>query len=180
MRELAGYWREARGQAIAPRIADIDPSRFARLLPAIWMCDVVDNDPRRRFRYRLIGDHVRVAYGENIVGRTLEELTVPSAIERVVGYFAVCADPAVVHMTGRLFAESERPASGERLLLPFLSNDGSRVSRILGATLHSWALERGRSLATAPAHQIRTFIPANGGPAWCEDWLETPAAAAIS
>ena len=56
---------------------DIDPAEIPRLLPFIWLCDYLPDS--RRFRYRLMGDHVRDAYDNNITGRYVDELVSPSA-----------------------------------------------------------------------------------------------------
>ncbi|WP_417514501.1 PAS domain-containing protein [Minwuia sp.] len=172
LQKLADFWFSVRGDRLAPPVSEISPDRFQSLLPAIWMCDVVEDDPDGRFRYRLAGDHIRTAHGGGLKGRTLEQITDEAARERVVGYFAMAVDrPAIIHIVGQVFAESPNPAKGERLILPFFSETEDRVVRLLGATLHSWEYERERSTTAIPTRQVRTFLPLDGSEPWSEDWL---------
>jgi len=171
LRALLDFWLEARCGSLVPSATAIEPARFVSALPVIWLCEVVENEGTGRFRYRLVGDHVRAAYGTNIVGKTLEEVTDKSALARVVGYFNQVADlPAVVHVYGRVFAEALQPANGERLILPFADPRTGRVSRVLGATVHSWSAP-GQPTGPVPDRQVRTFTPVDGSGAWCEWWL---------
>ncbi len=168
-RLLLTYWLGARGRRPVPPTTAIDPTRFAYALPLVWLCSVED-DPRD-FRYQMLGEHVRVAYDRYPRNQSLREITEPDAIDRVLGYFSRAADePAVVHVVGRIYAESMRPARGERILLPFADPSSGRVVRILGATVHSWEIQ-GYGAEAAPDRQVRTFTPVDGRPAWTEDWL---------
>lgn len=169
---LADFWFSVRDGRLAPSVSTIAPTQFKSLLPAIWMCDVIEGNPDGRFRYRLVGDHIRTAHGTNPTGKTVTQITEKDALERVLSYFNAVADrPAIVHVIGRLFAETPNPAKGERLILPFCSADDGRVVRLLGATIHSWEFERGQSSVEIPDKQIRTFLPVDGSESWSEDWL---------
>ncbi|WP_420566371.1 PAS domain-containing protein [Thalassobaculum sp.] len=162
LRDLLAFWLTARGRNLIPRVDQIDPVLFPRALSGIWMCDVLEDDPRGRWLYRLVGEHTRTAYRQNIVGRTLEEITDATALDRVVRYFSIATDwPAIVHVCGRIYAEAAQPARGERLILPFLDPASGRTGRLLGATVHSW-LEIGYSEGDIPAHQTRTYTRADG------------------
>lgn len=163
LRDLIDFWLAARGDQMLPAVEAIDPVLFPKVLGNIWMCDVVDRNPRGRWMYRLVGENVRRAYTVNIVGRTLEEVTAASAVQRVVGYFSIATDwPAIVHVIGRVYAEAPRPARGERLILPFISPTEKRVSRLLGATVHSWQ-EIGYSIGDIPLDQTRTYTRIDNG-----------------
>jgi hypothetical protein len=168
-RLLLSYWLGARAGRPVPPAGAIDPVRFAYALPLVWLCSVEENP--RDFRYQLLGEHVRVAYDHYPRNRTLREITGKDVLDRVLGYFNRAVDePAVVHVAGRIYAESTRPARGERILLPFADPQDGRVTRILGATVHSWEIQ-GYGAASAPDRQVRTFTPVDGRPAWTEDWL---------
>ena len=168
-RRLAAYWLAARDGALLPMVEAIDPIRFPDMLEQIWLCAVEDNP--RAFRYRIAGDHIRAAYSGSLVGRTLEEITEPAIIGRVMEYFNLVADiPAIAHIVGRIYSEEARPARGERIMLPFADAQTGRVTRILGATVHSWE-SRGIGPGEVPIRQVRTFTPVDGSPAWCESWL---------
>ncbi|MFX4219596.1 MAG: PAS domain-containing protein [Thalassobaculum sp.] len=175
LQSLLEFWLEARDRSPVPTIDKIDPLAFHTALSNIWMCDVVEGDPRGRWRYRLVGDEVRLAYGRNIVGETLESITDASAIDRVTRYFAIATDwPAVVHVGGRLYSETDYPASGERIILPFADPATGLVCRLLGATYHSW-LERGYPTGGVPLVQTRTYTPVDGSPAQVETFEQPDA-----
>lgn len=169
VRMLVAWWLGARNGRPVPPASAIDPTAFPTALSIVWLCTVEENP--RDYRYQLIGEHVRVAYDRYPRNRTLREITEPHTLERVMGYFDKAVDlPAVVHVAGRIYAESARPARGERILLPFSDGDDGRVTRILGATVHSWEIQ-GYGAEAAPERQVRTFTPVDGRPAWTEDWL---------
>lgn len=169
-RSLIRYWLDARGGRAVPSVDAIDPSKFRYVLEQVWLC-AVEDEPRD-FRYRVVGEHIRAAYTEPLVGRTLSEVTDRSVIERVMGYFNLVVDgPTVVHVIGRVYAEEDSPARGERLILPFVEPDTGRVTRVLGATVHSWERRGVGPDGEIPFRQVRTFTPVSGGPPWCENWL---------
>jgi hypothetical protein len=169
-RRLIRFWLDARGGGDVPPMAAIDPSNFPYVLELIWLCAVEENP--REFRYRVAGDHIRAAYEASLVGRTVADITGPSVLDRVMDYFNRVVDgPMVVHILGRIYTEEEeRPARGERLILPFADPETGRITRILGATVHSWE-SRGIGPGEVPIRQVRTFNPVDGSPAWCEAWL---------
>lgn len=168
-RRLVAYWLGARAGHSVPGVEAIDPAGFHYLLEQVWLC-AVEESPRE-FRYRIAGEHVRAAYHGPLIGRTLREITPASVSGRVHGYFDAVVDrPAIVHVVGRIYAEESAPARGERLILPFADPRSGRVTRILGATVHSWEA-RGIGTGEAPIRQVRTFTPADGRAAWCESWL---------
>ncbi len=168
-RRLIAYWLGARAGARVPTLVAIDPARFTYLLEQVWLC-AVEEEPRA-FRYRLAGEHIRAAYKEPLNGRTLAELTDPAVVDRVMGYFNRVVDgPEIVHIVGRIYTEEFHPARGERLILPFADAGTGRITRILGATVHSWE-SRGVGAGVIPPRQVRTFTPVDGRPAWCEHWI---------
>jgi hypothetical protein len=162
LRRLLAFWLSACGGGLMPTVDRIDPVGFHFVLSNIWLCDVVDDDPRGRWRYRVVGEEVRRAHGRNIVGETLESITDAAVLARVTGYFAVATDwPAVVHVGGRIYSEVDHPARGERIILPFFDAARGRVGQLLGATLHSWQ-ERGFPQGGVPRTQTQTYTPVDG------------------
>lgn len=112
------------------------PEAMHLALPHVWLCDFSRTDDR--FRYRLGGEQVVASLGGPLRGRYLDEITDPETYPRVHAYFRRCVDlPAVLHISGRIYAEQSRVANGERLMLPYV--DGAdAVAGILGATLRRW------------------------------------------
>ena len=153
LRDLIAYWLAAAGARAMPARADIDPTRIPSLLPFVWLCDHLPETGR--FRYRLMGDHVRHAYRDNVAGRFLDEVEPPTATAGIVDCLQrSVALPCVVHIDGWLYADTDKPTPGECVVLP-LASDGARVDMILGATVYSW-LESARR-AVSIGDQIRTF-----------------------
>lgn len=158
LRDLIAYWLAAAGGRAMPARADIDPTRIPSLLPFVWLCDHLSD--AGRFRYRLMGDHVRHAYRDNVTGRFLDEIEPPKATEDIAYCFRQAVEqPCVVHIDGWLYADTDKPTPGECILLP-LASDGARVDMILGATVFSW-LDSARRAVSA-GDQIRTFTRIDG------------------
>lgn len=170
LQKLVDYWLERReGQLLMPYTA-LDPIEIEFVLDDVWLCDV-ESMPRD-FRYRLAGDHIRQAGEEKLAGRKLSEVTDRASIPRVIRYFSKAVDePAIVHVIGKVYSESARPARGERIILPLSGKGDERDTpvRILGATIHTEVGE-GDIL---PQKQTRSFFPVDGRPSWQEDWLES-------
>ncbi len=100
-----------------PERKSIDPLALVRALPHVF---VIELEPEsQRLRYRLAGEEVNGRYERSILGRYLDEITPAASVERVDAYFRACATrPAIVLLSGILFAERPEPGFGERLLLP--------------------------------------------------------------
>lgn len=160
LRELVGYWLAAARDRDMPARGDIDPAEIPRLLPYVSLCEYLPDSGR--FRYRLIGDHVRTVYDSNVSGRYLDEMVSTEAPRLALYHFRKLVElPCAVHIRGRLYAEATTAAQGERVLLP-LSADGANVDMVLGATVHSWMGGVGETLPVGV--QVRTFTPIDGGP----------------
>ncbi|MBL6599756.1 MAG: PAS domain-containing protein [Alphaproteobacteria bacterium] len=119
-----------------PDRRDFSPEAMKTALPHVWLCDFSRLEDR--FRYRLGGEQVVASLGGPLRGRYLDEVTDPEAYPRVHAYFRKCVDlPAALRISGRIYAEQSRVATGERLMLPYV--DGSEeVAGILGATFRRW------------------------------------------
>lgn len=119
-----------------PDRRDISPEAMPTALAHVWLCDY--SRAEDRFRYRLGGEHVVASLGGRIKGRYLDELTDPLTYPRVHAYFRQCVDrPAVLLISGRIYAEQSRIAIGERLMLPYV-DQSETVSGIFGATIREW------------------------------------------
>lgn len=172
IRRILEHWFDLKVDKPMPSFQQLDPINISYALEIVWIVDV-ENEPRD-FRYRLIGEHIRTAYAENIVGKTLRDIIDPDIEERVYGYYnRVVDEPAVVHIVGRVYAEDRQPARGERIILPLSDGEGDpgAVARLLGATIHSWA-DKGVPTGEVPEGQSRTFTPLDGRADWVETWLD--------
>lgn len=120
-----------------PSRADIDPVDMPRkLLPHIVLVDVLASP--LRFRYRVMGTAITSMLGLDWTGRFVDEL--PEAGSGVSKQYTTTVKdgaPAVYVDDSKMYDPSlmqHKLVRYERLLLP-LSEDGSSVSMLLGATL---------------------------------------------
>jgi hypothetical protein len=71
-RQILQYWLDARGDLDLPPVAAIDPVRFPRgTLGGFSLISIEEGPPR--FRYRLVGTAIILAWGEDFTGRFVEE-----------------------------------------------------------------------------------------------------------
>lgn len=137
LRPLFLYWVAARGEKLMPSRADIDPVDLPlKLLPHIVLVDVLTLP--QRFRYRVMGTAVTAMLGLDWTGRFVDELP-ETGISVSEQYAKMVKDgvPAVYVDDSKMYDPSlmqHKLVRYERLLLP-LSEDGSTISMLLGATL---------------------------------------------
>lgn len=156
---LAEWIRQADGAGI-PASGAIDLRRLKSAVPHLFMLSMEGGSGR--LRITVAGAAIEEVFGRSLVGTYLDMLGNPSVNTRVSPYYAaVLTQPCIVHVSGRLYAESRRPAMGERILLPLVEH-GKVPSGILGATHVTW-LRLGAGLSP-PRNQQRLYIPLDGGP----------------
>lgn len=159
IRRLLSYWLDCRDGRLMPRRTDIDPIEMPRILPWVWLCDYLPEE--RRFRYRLAGEQINDLYGFNLAGRHLEETLSARAFANVFKRrMRIVAERVIEHGIGAIYLLNDRNTSGERLVLP-LSEDGERVSQLLGATIYRWETSRERRLHSGQPF-VETFTPVTG------------------
>ena len=127
---LYGYWNEVRGERIAPRRFDIEPSRITSLLPETF---ILERLSREEYQFRLAGTKVCEQFGREFRGSNLLDLfdhADQEALGRVLE--GVCREGAVGVATVEIAGRSGRTARLEMLLLP-LVHTGIEISRILGS-----------------------------------------------
>lgn len=143
LRVLLRHWRNVKGPLLMPSRRQIDPVEFASTLPRVWLCDY--EREHDRFHYRLTGERVAKRFGHKLSHRYLDDNTDPDYYPRVHRYYRNVVDfPAVLYIYGRLYAETDNPIHGERILLP-LSDDGHTVTNVLGATADIRAMQSDES-----------------------------------
>jgi hypothetical protein len=150
---LLDYWRSKRSGRLMPRRADIDPTELpGRLWPHLMLIDVVREEERNRFRYRLLGGDVIRAFGRDPTGEYLDEATSPDAVYRgyiieipndVVGHRRPLYTVNVLTLPGQTV-----PMTTRRLTLP-LSNDGATVNMLLSAHIYEYPCGETRCLGTS-------------------------------
>jgi hypothetical protein len=127
---LYKYWNEVRGGRMAPRRFEIEPARFAAILPETF---VVECEPGEGHRFRLAGTRVTEKLGFELRGHDFSEIFEAKDRADLKPFLASITDQGAVgliktEMTGT----SGRTALFEVLVLPLIHTD-EHISRLLGA-----------------------------------------------
>jgi len=129
------YWQKKRADKWLPSRADIDPVELRKLLPYIYLIDVIPGDPLQ-FRMRLVGTNVRDFAGQDFTGRIIDDSIygpyTTDAVNRLISIVRV-QKPHYLH--GVAIYQGQRSWQRfEALQLP-MSNDGKTVDMIMGANI---------------------------------------------
>ncbi len=128
------YWRAKCGDRAMPARADIDPLDIPRILPYVYLVDVLDDPPD--FAYRLLGTDVVANTKIDYTGRKLSELEAEGTQGRLAEIYRRVRDaglPSVDRI--RYESRSGNVKIYENVLAP-VSEDGRRVSMLFGAAVH--------------------------------------------
>ena len=132
LRELYAYWSSKQGSQIGPSRSALCLEDVDRLLPNIAFADVVGNPPR--FRFRTFGKNLARAYGEDVVGKFLDEIDMGSASltsEAIKFWTRIVQERRPQSARIRYTKQQDyRYVDYERIGLP-LSEDGKEVTTIL-------------------------------------------------
>lgn len=130
VRQLYAYWDTIRNGRIAPRRAEIEPSRIAGLLCETF---IVERRGPLHFRFRLAGTRICDQFGRELRGLDIlspwsneDRKALASLLRTIVD------DGAVGNGTFTARTETGREAAFEIVLLPVI-HGGSTINRILGA-----------------------------------------------
>lgn len=136
LKRILAHWRETRGNRLMPTWQDIRPAKIKAELPIVWSYryDVIQDE----FLGGLAGDAIQRLLGGPIKNTYFRHLhnADPHFFARAK---QVLFKPAIFLGRGLLFRQRDRQCYGERLILPFLGNDG-RAGGIFGATDYKFAL----------------------------------------
>ncbi len=139
IRLLLEHWRAIHpaGGGLPAR-QDLDPGALRSLLSNLWMLDVAHAP--LRFRFRLIGDEVRVGGSPARVGMWFDELygdgRVPPPIESMLTRVVETRQPDWYR--GRpLMPHIDQVVELERVILP-MAADGHLVDLLVCATIYRW------------------------------------------
>jgi hypothetical protein len=161
---LLRYWRGKRAARSMPRRANIDPTELpGRLWPRLMLLDVVREENRNRFRYRLVGGDVQAALGRNTTGEYLDEAT-PNSIYR---NYVIKIPNDVVEEKRPLYTVNVLTLPGQsvpmkikRLTLPLSDNDRT-VNMTLSAHIYEYRQGKAHCLHTeilAFEELVREFL----------------------
>jgi hypothetical protein len=127
---LYAYWNEIRGGRMAPRRFEVEPARFATILPETF---VVECEPGEGHRFRLAGTRIADKLGFELRGRAFSDLF-DAADHATLRPFlkSVTEQGAVGLITCEMSTASGRKALIEVVILPLIHTE-ERVTRLLGA-----------------------------------------------
>ena len=127
--EFYEYWqRKGAGRAMPAR-ADIEPLEIPRLLPNVFLMDVVAGSPQR-FRFRLVGTRIAELEGE-MTNRFLDELVPRAAGTAMARHYEETAAGRISVRRETLHWREREYINYDVLLLP-LSSDGETVDMLFG------------------------------------------------
>lgn len=131
--QVEDYWRaccNGAGRSAIPRRRDVDPAALGKLLPQVFLLDIVG--PSARLRWRLVGSTIARREGGDPTGRWVEDSLVPEQAQ-IMQHFAgaTIRERRPSCHVGRWRDSLDRSQLLARLLVP-LSEDGSVVSTLLG------------------------------------------------
>lgn len=108
------------------------------ILANLFILDVQANEePQRRFRFRLFGTELARVHGRDLTGRTLHESLDPEPADGAVRHaMGVVEGRAPRFVAGKmLYLKNKDWLSFENCMLPLQDETGA-VTMILGATIH--------------------------------------------
>jgi hypothetical protein len=155
-RILLGHWLEARGGDAVPRRAAIDPGALKKILPHVFMLNMVDDDTAI---YRLVGTGHRARWGVELTGRVWGQyLAVTQQIDRTRRLWRAVKQPCGFVARYDMIFTSGASDPVETLLLPLRPNDDAGCPIMIGAN-HSrrqvdWINQPG-SVASRTPEQFR-------------------------
>ncbi len=134
LRDVLAYWQRQRGTRLMPARADIDPMAIPRLLPHVYLIDVIAAP--RDYRFRLIGSAIAARYGEDNTGRRIGEVFSEPSLSLARRIFGtVVEERRPVRAGGPVVWRNDEHVTFECVYLP-LSEDGRAVNMIFGALIY--------------------------------------------
>lgn len=127
---LEAYWLRVRGTRALPREADIKPEE----LGAVWgSCFLVSIRANGSFAYHYLGDDLRDAYGDELLGREITETLLYPHPESLLHTFRkVVAQRQPVTDESQFVNGKGTTVKYRSCVLPLAGADGEHVSFLLG------------------------------------------------
>ena len=129
-RQLYAYWNDIRGDRLAPRRFEVEPSRIAALLPDTFILESID---AATARFRLAGTRICEAFVNEFRGLNVFELFGPEdrvALKRTFAPIAGQGAVGLIAIEGR--TETGKLAGFEMLVVPLIHTEDT-IDRYLGS-----------------------------------------------
>jgi hypothetical protein len=124
------YWNQRRGDNVMPSRIQIDPVDIARLLPIVFIAEIVGTD----IRLRLVGSETTAAYGKDMRGRSIREIELGAFTPAWVEAFGKVAGDGAPSFASGFFMAGSQNCRIETVLLP-LSDGNGNLSHIFGGAV---------------------------------------------
>jgi hypothetical protein len=130
LKEVYAYWLTKRGSRIAPPSSALRSEKLTLLLPNITLLDAVGDPPR--FRFRVCGTNLSVAYGEDLTGKFLDEIDLGSGSAGIIGLSIKVVKECRPQVARVRYTKQRdgRTLEYERIALP-VSDDGQAVNMLM-------------------------------------------------
>jgi hypothetical protein len=130
--QLADYLASKAPPGLLPGRQHVDPLEIHRLLPYIILVDVVPQDGRWRYRYRLIGTAIVEKVTIDVTGRWVEDVYPEDAAKEIIGAYDGVVRTHEPHFWSYVIRVPGREHIGfERVIFP-LASDGKTVDMLIG------------------------------------------------
>ena len=134
-RWLFDYWLDRLVDGSLPSRADVDPIDFPHLLGRLNLIEVLREEGRLRFRYRLFGTKVSDMIGRDLTGRLLEDVVLPIDYRKIGAVHREVVETRRPHFWQIPVPFIDRDfGSYRRLLLP-LAEDGATVDLLMSLVI---------------------------------------------
>ncbi len=129
---LYAYWNDVRGERIAPRRFDVEPSQLGSVLSETFILECSVGEPPT---FRLAGTKICDTFGREFRGAGFLDMFRAADRERITMQLAdVQAQGAVLVLEANATLDARRQVKFEILLLPLI-HTGTSISRLLGAVV---------------------------------------------
>jgi len=133
LRQLHDYWRKRWREGRPPSRADIDPLDLPRLLPFMFLADVLPD--AGDFRFRLVGTHIREYMRIEFTGLLVSEGFPPDFAAEVLRQWRDCVARRAPLMTaGDLGFVDRDHVKWQGIAMPLVAADDV-VNMLLGAVI---------------------------------------------
>jgi hypothetical protein len=128
--ELEAYWNDIRRGRTMPARRDIDPTSLSKLLPNLFLIDVIG--PATRFRWRLVGTKIVDVVGMEPTGKWVDQTDAVADDAFLRFCRIVVSERRPICHISRLHDLNGKVKPMMRSLLP-LAEDGGPVTMLFGA-----------------------------------------------
>ncbi len=153
---LFAYWNDVRGDRIAPRRFDVEPSQLGSVLAETFILECATDQPPT---FRLAGTRICDSFGREFRGAGFLDLFQPADQAAIATQLEdVQTQGSVLILNATATLDARRSVTFEIMLLPLI-HTGASISRMLGAIVAidapGWlGEERLPSLKISSHHQI--------------------------